>query len=213
MLAASLAISNWLVTARPPTLLLALAVVGILGEGAQNTYFYFGKYAASVRRDRPFQDRNVGEALQIVARERRDSEPLYLPGAFIDTYGTYLEFYLDLDPVRRRKGSLADLGIYDVGSVVPDGGVPLRGTAQYPRARGAGRPDRLDVGSPCGRSAMADLPDSTLSLDCELGRMEGVETGNLSPSGSGKADAPMSGFGPLRNLCTIAWRRGDCRRS
>jgi hypothetical protein len=150
-IAASLAVFDWISRAHPARWVLALLIGGVLLEGAQDLTLYFGDYASTVRRQRSFEDDNAGEALTIAFAARKGEEPLYVPHMFFQTYGTYLEFYGDLDPVRRRTVGLEGMGILeaerpinpDLGGLVitrlgrpPPVAADLVGTTQTPELGG-----------------------------------------------------------------------------
>jgi hypothetical protein len=101
-----------------PRWLPALLAAGVLLEGAQDVQFYFGPYAALVDRLRPLEDLWRGDALQIAFAARRGEEPLYLANHFFDFDSSYLQFYGDLDPVRRRTEGLEQLGIFDASETI-----------------------------------------------------------------------------------------------
>jgi hypothetical protein len=125
------AVTEWIATARPSRLLVTAALSAILLEGGQNIWYYFDDYARVVRRERPFGDDNIGDALKLVKEIRQDDEPVYVPSDFFKVYGTYLQFYLDLDPTRLRNVGFSGLNIYDAADpITRDGGglyVGLRG--------------------------------------------------------------------------------------
>jgi 4-amino-4-deoxy-L-arabinose transferase-like glycosyltransferase len=107
MIAAALALSDWIETSRPrPVLLAALTSLALL-ESGQFLARYFVEYPARAQWD---FDNGHGEALRIVVAERGKDAPVFLPETFFSFGGTLIKFWSDADPARLRQVGLNGLG-------------------------------------------------------------------------------------------------------
>jgi 4-amino-4-deoxy-L-arabinose transferase-like glycosyltransferase len=114
----ALAIADWIDSARPPRLLLALFCAGALLEGGLYLYDYFAIYPGAIEEFHlswwPLTglDQGIGQALQVAFKARSGETPLYVPKEFLMFDGSFLDFYGDLDPVRLRQVGLDGMGIH-----------------------------------------------------------------------------------------------------
>jgi hypothetical protein len=169
VLTGALGVFDVLLRGGVPRWLPLLLAGGVLLEGAQDIRTYFGHYATEADRVHPMDDEWRGDALQIAFAARHGEEPLYVPEFFFDYDGAYLDFYGDLDPVRRRTEGLTSLGIFNASVsidatrggilIVPYGSPPAAGDllGTTPPRRGkepAWQVYRLQTGAPASSEAV-----------------------------------------------------------